>query len=45
MNILVWLKVERKRKEKIILGVDSRRGCALKERDFNICRRFKVLQQ
>jgi len=29
MNILARLKVERKRKEKIILGVNSRRGCAL----------------
>ena len=29
MNILAWVKVQRKRKGKIILGVDSRRGCAL----------------
>ena len=29
MDTLARLKVERKRKEKIILGVDSWRGCAL----------------
>ena len=29
MNILARLKVERKRKEKTVLGVNNRRGCAL----------------
>ena len=29
MNILARLKVERQRKEKIVLGVNNRRGCAL----------------
>ena len=43
MNILAWLKVERKRKGKVILGVDCRRGCALEYCDLNICHCFKVL--
>ena len=29
MNILARLKVERQRKEKIVLGVNNRPGCAL----------------
>ena len=29
MNILARLKVERQRKEKIVLGVNNRRGCTL----------------
>ena len=29
MNILARLKVERQRKEKIVLGVNNRRGSAL----------------
>ena len=46
MNILPRLKVEKKNEEKkIVLRVNTRRGCALEYRDLNICRRFKVLEQ